>query len=127
MHEDERKIREVVERWLAETRKGNVAAVAKMMADDVVFMVPGQEPFGKDQFIANGEKMRDFAVDATSDIREIQVLGGWAWMRNRLSVKITPPTGESMIHAGYTLTILRKQPDGSWVIARDANLLMPQQ
>ena len=28
-----------------------------------------------------------------------------------------------MKRAGYTLTILRKEPDGRWVLARDANLL----
>ena len=30
------------------------------------------------------------------------------------------------MHSGYTLTILRKRPDGAWVIARDANLLKPK-
>ena len=44
-------------------------------------------------------------------------------MRNHLKVTITPPNGKSMVRAGYTLTILRKKPDGTWVIARDANLL----
>lgn len=28
-----------------------------------------------------------------------------------------------MRNSGYVLTILRKNPDGAWVIARDANLL----
>jgi ketosteroid isomerase-like protein len=27
---------------------------------------------------------------------------------------------------GYTLTILKKQPDGRWLLARDANLLTQQ-
>jgi ketosteroid isomerase-like protein len=27
---------------------------------------------------------------------------------------------------GYTLTVFRKQPDGRWVLIRDANLLMPE-
>ncbi len=29
----------------------------------------------------------------------------------------------AMVRSGYTLTILRKEPDGRWVIFRDANLL----
>ena len=37
---------------------------------------------------------------------------------------VTSPGGEQMRRAGYTLSILRKQPDGKWVLARDANLLM---
>jgi ketosteroid isomerase-like protein len=28
--------------------------------------------------------------------------------------------------SGYTLAILRKKPDGRWVLARDANLVMPE-
>ena len=27
--------------------------------------------------------------------------------------------------SGYTLTILRKEPDGRWLLVRDANLLAP--
>jgi ketosteroid isomerase-like protein len=53
------------------------------------------------------------------------VHGDWAWMRNRLEVTITSPQGDSQKRSGYTLTILRKNSDGKWVIARDANLLMP--
>jgi len=37
-------------------------------------------------------------------------------------VKITPPHGDQVKSAGYTLTILRREA-GRWVITRDANLL----
>ena len=47
MHDDERKIRELVERWMAATKSGDLATVLSLMAEDVVFMVPGQEPFGR--------------------------------------------------------------------------------
>jgi ketosteroid isomerase-like protein len=40
---------------------------------------------------------------------------------------MTPPEGEPVRRAGYTLTILRKEPSGKWVLARDANLLAVQQ
>ncbi len=33
-------------------------------------------------------------------------------------VAITPPGGQPAVRSGYTLTILRKNPDGRWVIAR---------
>jgi len=36
---------------------------------------------------------------------------------------ITPERGAPVHRAGYTLTILRKQEDGRWVLARDANLV----
>ena len=31
-----------------------------------------------------------------------------------------------MRRSGYTLTLLRKEPDGRWVLFRDANLLTPE-
>ena len=126
MHDDERKIRELVERWMAATKSGDLATVLSLMAEDVVFMVPGQEPFGRDRFAANSSKMKEVRFDGSSDIQELEVLGDWAWMRNRLKVMITRPNGQSVTHSGYTLTVLRKQPEGNWVIARDANLLVPE-
>ena len=56
---------------------------------------------------------------------EIKVLGDWAYLRNRIEVKMTPPHGDQVKRAGYTLTILERQSDGRWVITRDANLLPP--
>ena len=67
--------------------------------------------------------MKDVRIEGTSDIRELKVVGDWAWMRNHLHVTITPPNGIPTRHSGYTLTILRKNPSGAWAIARDANLL----
>jgi uncharacterized protein (TIGR02246 family) len=61
-------------------------------------------------------------IEGTSDIRELQVLGDWAYMRNHLVVTVTPAGGKPVRRAGYTLTILRKA-DGKWRVARDANLM----
>jgi uncharacterized protein (TIGR02246 family) len=93
------------------------------MTDDVVFMVPGREPFGREAFAAASEAMRGARIEGSSDIRELKVLGDWAYLRNYLEVTVTPPGGEAVKRSGYTLTILKKQPDGRWLLARDANLL----
>jgi uncharacterized protein (TIGR02246 family) len=122
---DEQAIRNVVSSWLDATRRGDFDAVLSLMSDDVVFMVPGQEPFGKAAFAANACKMKDMRIEGTSDIQEIKVLGDWAWLRNRLRVVITPPHGTPMVRSGYTLTILRKTAPGKWVVTRDANLVVP--
>jgi uncharacterized protein (TIGR02246 family) len=70
--------------------------------------------------------MKDVRVEGKAEIRELQVLGEWAYVRNYLQISVTPPGGNSVKRAGYTLTLLRKQPDGRWLLARDANLLTPQ-
>ena len=88
-----------------------------------IIIISGREPFGKEAFAAASQGMKGVRMEGTSDIRELKVLGDWAYLRNYLEVTITPSGGKPVERAGYTLTILRKQPDGRWVLARDANLM----
>ena len=126
MSDDERAIRELVARWMAASQAGDTQTVLSLMTDDVVFMVPGREPFGKQEFAAASQAMTGARIEGRSDIRELQVLGDLAYLRSYVEVSVTPPGGNSVRRAGYTLTILRKQPDGRWLLARDANLLIAQ-
>jgi uncharacterized protein (TIGR02246 family) len=123
MNSDQQAIRDLVAKWLAATKAGDTAAVLSLMADDVIFMVPGQAPFGKEAFAAASKGMAGMQFESASDIQEIEVLGDRAWMRSRLRVTITPPGSKSLVRSGYILSILRKNQDGTWVVARDANLL----
>jgi uncharacterized protein (TIGR02246 family) len=123
LQSDEEAIRQLVETWMAASKAGDLSTVLSLMADDVIFMVPGRQPFGKDTFIASNQNRKDVRIEGSSDIQEIRVLGDWAWMRNYLKVSMTPPQGKPLVRSGYTLTILRKNSAGNWVIARDANLL----
>ena len=126
MQNEEAAIRKLVDTWLAASQTGDLTTVLSLMSDDVIFMVPGKKPFGKQEFAASSQKMKGIKMESTSDIQEIKVLGDWAWMRNFLRVTFTPPGGSAAVHSGYILTILRKNPNGDWVIARDANLLVPE-
>ena len=124
MTNDERDIRELVDRWMAASKAGDLPVVLSLMTEDVIFMVPGQPPFGKQAFAKASEGMKDVRIEGTSDIQEIQVVGDWAYLRNHLTMTVTPPGGaKPMRRSGYTLTILRKEADGKWRLARDANLL----
>jgi uncharacterized protein (TIGR02246 family) len=123
MTDDESAIRELVATWMRASEAGDVNTVLSLMTDDVVFMVPGREPFGKKAFTAQSGAMTDMRMQGTNEIREIKVLGDWAYIRNFIQVTMTPPGGEPVRRAGYTLSILRKEADGRWRLARDANLL----
>jgi uncharacterized protein (TIGR02246 family) len=123
MSEDERAIRELVARWMAASEAGDTETVLSLMTDDVVFMVPGREPFGKQAFAVASKEMQGVRIEGKSDIRELEVLGDWAYLRSYLEVKMMPPGGNSVERSGYTLTIFQRQPDGRWLLARDANLL----
>jgi len=124
MADDERAIRDLVKNWMNATRAGDLPAVLDMMADDVIFMVPGQEPFGKEVFAANSARLGNVRIDGNADILEIRIFGQVAYLRNHIEVVMTPTDGGvPKRRKGYTLTILRKEPTGQWVIVRDANLV----
>jgi uncharacterized protein (TIGR02246 family) len=123
MTEDERAIRNLIDTWMSATRTGDIETVLTLMADDVIFMVPGREPFGKEAFAAASRGMMNLRFEGRSHIEELEVLGNWAYLRNYIDMTITPEQGAPVHRAGYTLTILRKDEDGQWVLARDANLV----
>lgn len=126
MQDDEREIRQLVSTWMDASKSGDVEKVLSLMTDDVVFLVTGQPVMRKADFAAAaraqaGADAPEF--DGSSEIQEIKILDGWAFMWQKLTVSITPRDGaESTERAGYTLTILQKQ-DGKWKLARDANML----
>jgi uncharacterized protein (TIGR02246 family) len=121
---DERAIRELVDTWAQATEADDIDTVLGLMADDVVFLTPGGEPFGKEA-LEKAARERDAKVQSVIEVEELEVTGNQAWMRNHLQVTMTPPAGTATRRSGHALTILRKRPDGRWVIARDANLLPP--
>jgi uncharacterized protein (TIGR02246 family) len=125
MSTDEQAIRKLVDDWMEASARGDLAKVLSMMSDDVVFMTAGSEPFGKQEFAAQSAAMQDVKIEGVAKPVEIKVLGEWAWLRNHITVTMAPKGGQPMKRAGYTLTILNRQPDGAWVIARDANLMPP--
>ena len=124
---DEQAIRDVISNWLRATAAGDVDAILPLMAEDVVFLRPGQPPTrGRDAFAAGLRvALPQISIQGVSDIQEIQVFGNIAYCWNRLTVTMTPRTGDQSAkrHSGSVLSIFRKEPAGSWVICRDANLL----
>ena len=121
--DDEIAIRELVDTWMDASRRGDLDTVLKLMTDDMIFMVPGRQPFGRDEFRAMSEGMSGVAMDGRSDIQEIRMHGDWAWIRCRVELMVTPPNGEPKHRSGYTLSILQRGPDGRWRLTRDANLV----
>lgn len=120
---DEQAIRDLVQTWIDASKTGDHATVLQLMADDVVFLLPGQQPMRKADFIAGQNAQRNFTIDGRADIQEIEVFGDWAYCWNQLTVTITPNSGGNAVtRSGPVLSVLHKQ-NGRWVIARDANML----
>lgn len=124
--DDEQAIRESVETWLAASKKGDLSTLLDLLADDVLFIVAGKEPFGKEEFAAaNQQLMNDVEMDPKIDIKEIEVAGDWAWMRSFLNLTITRE-GKTARHSGHILNIWQRNSAGTWVIKRDANFVKPE-
>ena len=123
MNADEQAIRELIATWMRASMAGDTDTVLSLMADDAVFMVAGQEPFGKAAFATAAERMRGMRLEGTAEVRELQVQGDLAFSRTYLQVTMTPSSGQVVRRRGYAMTVFRKGADGLWRLARDANLL----
>jgi uncharacterized protein (TIGR02246 family) len=71
MTDDERSIRELIQTWMTATKAGDIQTVLSLMTDDVLFMTPGNEPFGKEVFAATAEKMKETLqlLEGTNEVR----------------------------------------------------------
>jgi uncharacterized protein (TIGR02246 family) len=125
--DDERQIRKLIEAWIAASNARNLPALMDMMTDDVVFMTPGRAPFGKAEFAADSQRMKSVTIDARAEVQEIEVFGPRAYIRNQIRGELTSPGQAPRRMSGYAMSILRKEADGRWRIARDANLVVPEE
>ena len=123
MTADEQAIRELIATWMRASIAGDTDTVLSLMTDDAVFMVAGQEPFGKTAFAAAADRMRGMRLEGSAEVRELQVQGDLAFSRTYLQVTMTPSSGRAVRRRGYAMTIFRKGADGLWRLARDANLM----
>jgi len=127
MSPEEQEIREVHSTWIDAVNAGDLVRLLTLMADDAVFLNPGQAPFGRDGFSANfSAAHQQVRIHCISELEEVVVAGEVAYTRSRDALSVTPlASGETTRLAGYRVTIYRKQPEGRWLLARDAHTLSP--
>jgi uncharacterized protein (TIGR02246 family) len=127
MGPDERAIREVHSTWINAVNAGDLDCLLGLMADGVVFLNPGKAPVGRDGFSPGFLAAHERAlINCVSELEDVVVVDGVAYTLSRDSLSVTPRAGGEATHlAGHRLTIYRKQPDGRWLLARDAHTLSP--
>src|SRR5690348_1037690 len=88
-------IRELIATWLRASSAGDTETLGALMAEDVVFLQPGQPPMrGREAFMkAFLSTVGKIRIEAVSDVQEIHVTGEWAYCWNHLSVTMTPLQG----------------------------------
>ena len=127
MHPDEAAIRQLVDTWDRATLANDLDAIAPLMAEDVVYLVAGQPPMrGRDTFMALARSLFGASaprIESSGEFEEIRLMGDFAYAVRHLKVTMTPPGGVPVRRAGPVLSVFRREADGRWVLARDANLL----
>jgi uncharacterized protein (TIGR02246 family) len=126
MSTDEQAIRDLVALWHRATARGDIDTVLGLMAEDVVFLVPGKPPMRGRAAFEQGLRavLEQHRIESSGDIQEIEVSGKLAYCLNNLTVRVIPLSGGNpMVRTGTALSIFHKLPTGSWVLFRDANLL----
>ena len=128
MDRDEQVIRSLVQTWMDATLAGDLSRVLELMAEDVVFLGAGRPPMrGREAYAAQTRAMEGkVRFEGKAEIQEIRVLGDWAYCWNQLHVTVHAADDSAPTRmAGPVLSILRRAPEGRWVIFRDANMLAP--
>ncbi|HEY7120331.1 MAG TPA: SgcJ/EcaC family oxidoreductase [Tepidisphaeraceae bacterium] len=104
MGPDEQALREVHSTWIDAVNAGDLGRLLNLMADDVVFLNPGKEPFGRDGFPAGFLAAHEQArIHCISELEDVVVVGEVAYTHSRDSLSVTPRGGgDAMELAGQT-------------------------
>ena len=95
MGPDERAIREVHSTWIDAVNAGDLVCLLSLMADDVVFLNPGQAPFGRDGFSPGFSTAHQKAwIHCLSELEDVVVVGEVAYTLSRDSLSVAPVPAE---------------------------------
>ncbi len=117
-------IEEVLNQYAVSANAGDLELWLSLHADDVVKMPPDAPAiFGIEELRANFKPAFDnFNTSCVIYPEEAYVDGDLGYARGTYSILITPKAGGetiSLMPDGKYLTILKRQPDGSWKISHD--------
>jgi uncharacterized protein (TIGR02246 family) len=123
-------ISRVLSQWVDAYRRGDADALARLHTEDAVMLPDDAIAFsGREAILAwykemfegrpPAEEGEDRQVESSWADDEIQVGGDWGFYRGTYRFAWKTPAGETREVRGKDITILRRQSDGSWKIARE--------
>lgn len=124
---DDLAIRTLFERWYRAMEDGNVAELLSLVTPDVMIKAPGSPPILG--ISALEQTLTAFLEDHTEsvefEVAEVEVSRKLAFARISESARILPRSGsQASSVTGMHLVILRRQPDGEWLMARNISSLI---
>jgi uncharacterized protein (TIGR02246 family) len=118
---DKDEIETLKQDWIAAVKARNVDRILQLATDDVVAMHPnGRTTKGKQELAADFRRFfAEFEVDQKAVSEETVISGEWAFDRGRVITTLLPVGGGPPVEVNSeTVTILRREPEGSWKVAR---------
>jgi len=100
---------------------GDIDAWMSSFTEDAMVMAPNLPALTNKPAIRqwNAPNFEQFDLHEESDEREVEVAGDLAYIRAHWNWTMTPKGGGKIVKdTGNSIWILRRQPDGSWKIAR---------
>lgn len=122
---DEQAVRALHATWIDAVNAGDLARLLGLMTDDAVFLGPGRKPVGRAAF-ADGftAAHQQSPLRCVSELQDVVVAGDVAYTVCRDSLDVRSRAGgAASALAGHRMSIYRRQPDGRWLLARDAHTL----
>ena len=108
--------------YTASIGEGDIERWVEVWVEDGIQLPPGEAAVvGKDNILArNSAVFEPFDVSMSITNEEVIAEGNWAYARGVYEATLTPKAGGEDIQVdGKYVTILQKQPDGTWKIYRD--------
>ena len=125
------KIMKLSREWSEVASTGDVEKTLSYWADDAFVMSAGQPPLkGKPairQMVEESYKIPGFRISWEPQSVEVSKSGDMAYMIENSQVSITDSTGKPVTLRNKSVSIWRKQPDGSWKNAVDISTPDPTQ
>jgi len=104
--------------WSDLAKTEDIDAIMEGWADDAVMMAPGLPPLkGKDairEYVEEGMKIPGFSIRWEPLEVHVSNSGDMAYMIERNEIIVNDSLGNPMATYNKTVTVWRKQPDGSW-------------
>jgi uncharacterized protein (TIGR02246 family) len=125
MAHDEQQIHRLMEEWRRCSAAGDVDGLLALTADHAVFLTPGNAPITKADFAASFRRMSAKAqIDPRHQVKDLGISGDLAYAWSHMTVTFTPKGGGARLErSGHVLTVFRRNPAGSWQLARAAKLI----
>lgn len=109
------------QKWINVVNNGNIDEYTGILADDAVWIPPGQQPIiGRAAFKQWITPFASkFSYEFSISEERFIVSGNWAFERAQFTSKMTPNAGgEPMTHSGTFTVLWYRSEEGKWYIER---------